>query len=200
MSLEVAEAAAAATMEWNGLLRSSSRVSNDDSGEESSTQQNKSKRRQISTATLTREGFIAAGDAAESFMDAFFGCLLENKPLDHDELTLLHRMLKLELERANFLDRLRAHKQRLTGDAPLELTDSSFELLADMLRRALREARLVADFQTPLEVLTIGAAFYRVREGPEFLWAVLQRLPVWRNTYFWEYAVFSQIERTKLSV
>jgi WD40 repeat protein len=196
MSLEVAEAAAAATMEWNGLLRSSTRVSS----EESSTQQSKSKRRQISTATLTREGFIAAGDAAESFMDSFFGCLLENKPLDHDELTLLHSMLKLELERANFLDRLRAHKQRLTGDAPLELTDSSFELLADMLRRALREARLVADFQTPLEVLTIGAAFYRVREGPEFLWAVLQRLPVWRNTYFWEYAVFSQIERTKLSV
>jgi hypothetical protein len=170
------------------------------SNEESSTQSNKSKRRLISTATLTREGFIAAGDAAESFMDSFFGSLLENKPLDHDELTLLHGMLKLELERANFLDRLRAHKQRLTGDAPLELTDSSFELLADMLRRALREARLVADFQTPLEVLTIGAAFYRVREGPEFLWAVLQRLPVWRNTYFWEYAVFSQIERTKLSV
>jgi hypothetical protein len=65
MSLEVAEAAAAATMEWNGLLRSSTRVSNN-SGEESSTQQNKSKRRQISTATLSREGFIAAGDAAES--------------------------------------------------------------------------------------------------------------------------------------
>jgi WD40 repeat protein len=192
MSVELAEAAAAATMEWNGLLAQSMRLDESSSG--------KSKRRQISTATLSREGFIAAGDAAESFMDAFFGSLFESKPLDHEELVLLHRILKLELERANFLDRLQAHKQRLSGEAPLELTDSSFELLADILRRALQEARLVADFQTPLVVLAIGAAFYRVREGPEFLWAVLQRLPVWRNTYFWEYAVFAQIERSKLSV
>jgi hypothetical protein len=38
-------------------------------------------------------------------------------------------MLRLEGERATFLERLRQHKLTASGSAPLLLTDSSFTLL-----------------------------------------------------------------------
>lgn len=113
---------------------------------------------------------------------------------------MLHSLLALEVERSKFIERLTAFKQAKSGGAPLELTASSFDLLVDLLRRALNEARMVADFQTPLDVLQINDAFFELpanEQQPRFLWLALRGLSVWRNMYFWEFAVFSRIELTK---
>jgi hypothetical protein len=132
------------------------------------------KRKKRGAQLLKKEAtFIEAGDAAQGFIDAFFLNLFENKPLEHEELALLQHLLRVERERGTFLQRLRKHKAAVSGESPLELTDSSFGLLVDVLRTALREAHAVADFQTPLDVLGVGAQFYRVRDGPEFLYTVI---------------------------
>lgn len=148
--------------------------SNDGTADETPAEEKRRRKRKKRAAQMLKKEatFIEAGDAAQGFIDAFFRNLFENKPLEHEELALLQHLLRVERERATFVERLRKHKTAVSGESPLELTDSSFTLLVDVLRAALREAHAVADFQTPLDVLGVGAAFYRVRDGPEFLYSV----------------------------
>lgn len=95
-----------------------------------------------------------------------------------------------------FVSRLAQYTREKNPD--ICLSEPSFDFLSDALKHVLTVSNTFNDFRAPADLLKLVSIYYRKVGGlPEFLYTRLCTCDVWKNSSFWEFAFYKELQRRR---
>eukprot|EP00727_Mastigamoeba_balamuthi_P007009 m51a1_g2929 putative udp-glucose 4-epimerase (1618) ;mRNA; r:566998-574824 len=149
-----------------------------------------------------KERGVSAGEFVDiemetAFIDECITALYEQTEheLSERQASLLKDLLSLPHGGIAVANRLYAFSKRHSDAC---LMDSAFETLSGIATTIISNAAERSDFRAPTQLVKVMVVFYHKVGGlPEFLYTKLSGLDLWKNTHFWNFYLYREIQRRR---